>query len=140
MSVSIDLVDLKERWVGAKENLPQDALHPRDNLVGRRVGGLVQVDDTGADVGLEVTLQRRSTGRDRSEVTGANEHCKKGPRSVLHGQGQFFFLSLEKSFTRTLLVVLEQERPVLAGQGRVNRLGLDGVVHLHVVDGGHSGG
>lgn len=66
--------------MSAKEDLPQDALHPRDNLVGRRVGGLVQVDNTGADVGLEVTLQRRSTGRDRSEVTGANEHCKKGSK------------------------------------------------------------
>lgn len=59
-----------------QRDLPQDALHPRDNLVGGRVGGLVQVDNTGADVGLEITLQRRSTGRDRSEVTGANEHCK----------------------------------------------------------------
>lgn len=59
-----------------QRDLPQDALHPRDNLVGGRVGGLVQVDNTGADVGLEVTLQRRSTGGNGSEVTGANEHCK----------------------------------------------------------------
>lgn len=50
-----------------------------------------------------------------------------------------FFPAMEKSFTRTLLVVLEQEGPVLAGLSRVNRLGLDGVVHLHVVDGGHLG-
>lgn len=40
-----------------------------------RVGGLVQVDNTGADVGLEVTLERGSTGGDRGEVAGANEHC-----------------------------------------------------------------
>lgn len=59
-----------------QKDLPQDALHPRDNLVGGRVGGLVQVDNTGADIGLEVTLQGRSTGGNRSEVAGANEHCK----------------------------------------------------------------
>lgn len=39
------------------------------------VGRLVQVDNTGTDVGLQVTLKRRSTSRDRGEVTGANEHC-----------------------------------------------------------------
>lgn len=37
----------------------------------------------------------------------------------------------------TLVVVLEQKRPFLSGNGRVNRLGLDGVVHLLVLDGGH---
>lgn len=41
----------------------------------RRVGGFVEVDDTGADVGLEVTLEGRSTGRDWGEVAGANKHC-----------------------------------------------------------------
>ena len=50
-----------------------------------------------------------------------------------------FFPSSKKPFTRTLLIVLEQEGPVLAGLSRVNRLGLDGVIHLHVVDGGHLG-
>lgn len=35
------------------------------------------------------------------------------------------------------MVVLEQKRPFLGGNGRVNRLGLDGVVHLLVLDGGH---
>lgn len=39
------------------------------------VGGLVQVDNTGADVGLKITLKRGGTSRDRGEVTGANEHC-----------------------------------------------------------------
>jgi hypothetical protein len=77
MSVTIDLVNFWRETTGVRRNLPEDALHPRDNLVGRRVGGLVQVDNTRADVGLEVTLQGRSTGRDGSEVTGANEHCKR---------------------------------------------------------------
>ena len=35
------------------------------------------------------------------------------------------------------MIVLEQKRPFLSGNGRVNRLGLDGVVHLLVLDGGH---
>lgn len=89
MSVPIDLVEFWWKPASVRRDLPEDALHPRDNLVGRRVGGLVQVDNTGADVGLEVTLQGRSTGRDRSEVTGANEHCKDS-RSVSHGQRRVF--------------------------------------------------
>lgn len=56
------------------DELPEDALHPRDNLMGRGVGRLVQVDHARADVGLQVTLQGRSTGRDGGEVTGADEH------------------------------------------------------------------
>lgn len=62
----------------------------------------------------------------------------KDSRSISYAPCRFF-PSLKKTFTRTLLVVLEQEGPVLAGLGRVNRLGLDGVVHLHVVDRGHLG-
>jgi hypothetical protein len=62
---------------GLGYDLPEDALHPSHDLVTRRVGGLVQVDNTRADVGLEVTLQGRGTSRDRGEVTGANEHCAK---------------------------------------------------------------
>ena len=42
------------------DNLPEDALHPSHDLVTGRVRGLVEVDDTGADVGLEVTLQGRA--------------------------------------------------------------------------------
>lgn len=60
----------------------------------------------------------------------------KGPRSISHAPYRIF-PCLEKPLTRTLLVVLEQEGPVLAGLSRVDRLWLDGVIHLHVVDGGH---
>lgn len=56
------------------EGLPEDSLHPSHDLVTGRVGGLVEVDDTGADVGLKVTLKRRGTSRNRGEVTGANKH------------------------------------------------------------------
>lgn len=62
-------------WVRQGLDLPEDPLHPSDDFVTGGVGGLVQVDDTGANVGLKVTLKRRSTSRDRGEVTGANEHC-----------------------------------------------------------------
>jgi len=62
-------------WDG--RNLPEDALHPSHDFVTGRVGGLVKVDNTGADVGLEVTLQGRGTSRDWCEVTGSNEHCAK---------------------------------------------------------------
>jgi hypothetical protein len=53
--------------------LPQNALHPSDNLVTGRVGGLVQVDHTRVDVGLQVTLERRATGGDRGEMTSSNK-------------------------------------------------------------------
>lgn len=38
-----------------------------------RVGGLVQVDDTGADVGLDVTLQGRRSIGNGSEVAGSHK-------------------------------------------------------------------
>lgn len=58
-------------------DLPKDPLHPSHDFMTGRVGRLVKVDDTGADVGLQVTAQRRGASRDRGEVTGPNEHYKK---------------------------------------------------------------
>lgn len=55
-------------------HIPEHTLDPSDNFMTGRVGGLVQVDDTGADVGLEVTLERCAAGGNGCEVTGANEH------------------------------------------------------------------
>lgn len=109
--------------------LPEDSLHPCYDFVTGRIGGLVEVDDTGADVGLEVTLERRSTSRNRSEMTGANEHCAKTRLAMVQR------LLQEKG--RTLVVVLKQKGPVLSGNGGVDHLWLDGVVHLLVIDGGH---
>lgn len=43
----------------------------------------------------------------------------------------------KSSKRRTLLVILEQKRPILRRDGRRNRLRLDGIVHLLVIDGGH---
>jgi hypothetical protein len=56
--------------------VPKNALDPSDNLVRRRIGGLVEVNDTRADVLLKVALQRRAAIGDGSEVTSANENCK----------------------------------------------------------------
>lgn len=55
-------------------NLPEDTFHPCHDFVTGRIGGLVQVDDTGADVRLEVTAQGGGASRNRGEVTGTNEH------------------------------------------------------------------
>jgi len=75
--------------LGLGSVLPEDPLHPSHDFVTGGVGRLVQVDNTGADVGLQVTLKRRSTSRDRGEVTGANEHCagrKKLDVSITPGE------------------------------------------------------
>lgn len=56
--------------------VPKNALDPSDDLVRGRVGGLIEVDDTRADVLLEVALQRRAAIGDGSEVASANENCK----------------------------------------------------------------
>jgi len=81
----------------------ENALDPSDNLVRGRVRGLVEVDDTRADVLLEVALQRRAAIGDRGEVTSSHEE---------------------------LVVVLEQERPRARVKSRRGGLGLDGVLIL----------
>lgn len=91
-------------------DLPKDPLHPSHDFMTGRVGRLVKVDDTGADVGLQVTAQRRGASRDRCEVTGPNEQ---------------------------LLIVLKQKRPIRCINGRNGRFRLDGVVHLRGLDDCH---
>lgn len=61
----------------SNNDLPEDPLHPSHDFVTGRVRRLVEVDDTGTDVGLQVTAQRGRASRDRGEVTGANEYYKK---------------------------------------------------------------
>jgi hypothetical protein len=80
--------------VECDEDLPEDSLHPSHDFVTRRVGRLVEVDDTGADVGLKITLKRGGTSRDRSEVTGANKHyIMTGLANVSRIALNFFFFS-----------------------------------------------
>jgi hypothetical protein len=81
----------------------KNALDPSDDLVRGRVGRLVEVNDTRADVLLEVALQGRAAIGDGSEVASSDEE---------------------------LVVVLEEERPLAGVEGRSGRLGLDGVLIL----------
>lgn len=39
----------------------EDTTHPCDDFVGGWVGGFVEVDDSGFDVGLEITFERGDT-------------------------------------------------------------------------------
>lgn len=50
----------------------QNATNPRHDLVRRRVGGLVEVDDTVAHVVVERALERRAAIGNRRVVTRAN--------------------------------------------------------------------
>lgn len=61
--------------------------------MARRVGGLVEVDDTRADVRLQVTLERRGAGRNRRKVACSNKHCRKQMSvigEVQHGVGEAY--------------------------------------------------
>lgn len=58
----------------AGEHEPKNSLNPGHNLVTGRVGGLVQVDDTRADVGLDVTLQGRRSIGNGGEVAGSHKN------------------------------------------------------------------
>lgn len=61
----------------ASNCLPKDALDPSDDLVRGRVRGLIEVDDTRANVRLDVALEGRAAVGDRGEVAGAHEHCRQ---------------------------------------------------------------
>jgi hypothetical protein len=81
----------------------KNALDPGDDLVTGRVRGLVEINDTRADVGLEVALERRAAIGDGGKVTSSNQ--------------QF-------------VVVLEEQRPRARVNGRCHGLRLDGVLIL----------
>ena len=53
----------------------EHALEPGDDFVRGRVGGLVEVDDTGRNVGGQVAAERVATSGNRGEVTGADQDC-----------------------------------------------------------------
>src|SRR5690606_29545763 len=54
-------------------DIPKNSLHPSDDLMGRWVARLVKVDNTTANVTLDVALQRGSAARNGSEVPSANK-------------------------------------------------------------------
>lgn len=90
----------------------EDALDPSDDLVRRGVRGLVKVDASRLNVGLEVTLERRASGGDRGEVARTDKE---------------------------LVVVLQEERPLAGVELGRNSLRLDGEVArlLDVAHGRH---
>lgn len=53
----------------------EHALKPCHDFVGGGVGGLVEVDDTGGDVGGKVAAERVATSGNRGEVTGTDQDC-----------------------------------------------------------------
>lgn len=55
--------------------MPQDALDPCYNFVTGRVGGLVEINHTRANVGFEIASIRCTSMRNWSEVRRANKHC-----------------------------------------------------------------
>jgi len=54
--------------------IPKHALDPCDNFVGGWVGWLVEVNDTGGDVRLEVSLQWGASIWDWGEMSSANKN------------------------------------------------------------------
>lgn len=57
----------------ASRHEPKNSLNPGHNLVTRRVRRLVQVDDTRADVGFEITLQGRRSIGNGGEVASSHK-------------------------------------------------------------------
>lgn len=55
----------------------EDSLDPSDNFVTGGVRGLVQVDDTGANVRLEVAVHGRAAMVNGGEVTSSDEHWSR---------------------------------------------------------------
>lgn len=51
----------------------QDSLDPCYDFVTGRIGRLVEIDDTGRDVGLQVAFQRSTTAWDWSEMSGPHK-------------------------------------------------------------------
>ena len=79
-------------------------IHAYDLVTGR-VRWLVEVDDTGADVRLEVTTEGRAASGNRGEVTSPDKHYSSKNVNVGWVK-QWSFRD-----KRTLLIVLEQKRP-----------------------------
>jgi hypothetical protein len=73
------------------------SLDPRDDFMAGRVRGLVEIDDSRGDVGLEIALVGSASTRYWGEVAGTNEYCR---RLVL---GTEILLG-----SRTFIIVLQQ--------------------------------
>ena len=54
-------------------NIPKHALNPRDHLMTGGIAGFVEVYDTGANEGFEVSLERSTSHGNWSKVSGSDE-------------------------------------------------------------------
>ena len=54
--------------------VPQHALDPGYDFVAGRIGGLVKINHTGADIRLQVARIGRASLRNRREVGGADKY------------------------------------------------------------------
>lgn len=118
-------------------HVPKDAFDPGDDLVTGGVRRLVEVDDAGADIRLDVTLQRGGAIGDGREMAGSHENCRERRKLVSSSwrvPGVVSAPMAKEKFRGqlplTLLVVLEQKWPRACVNGRCVRLWLDGVLLL----------
>lgn len=107
--------------------VPKHALDPSDDLVGGWVRWLVEVDNSGRDVGLEVSLQWSASIWDWSEVPSANKNY--APTISLYSNTR------RDSIARligilTFIIVLQQQWPSAGIQSWSDRLRLDAVILL----------
>ncbi len=65
---------------GACMCVPEHALDPCHDFMGRWVGRLVEVDNSRGDVRLEFSLQWSASIWNWGEVSGANKDCKARAR------------------------------------------------------------
>ena len=92
----------------------EDAFEPGDDFVGGGVGGFVEVDDAGGDVGFQVAAEGRAAGGDGGEVAGADEYCAL----LVH-------YSVWEDGILTLVPIPQQQWPGACIDRWSDRLGLD---------------
>lgn len=126
---------------GSRKVVPQNSLHPRDNLMTGRVRRLIQVDHTRANEGLQITLERRATGGDRSEMAGPDKNYII--RTIVSASSTHrvwcairksctssFLAPYSKEEERTFVIVLQKQRPLRRGNRWGRSLWLDGIFDI----------
>jgi hypothetical protein len=76
------------------------------------VGGLVEVDNAGAEIGFEVALERSASCRNWNEMTGSDKNYSH--TCQLYSE-LWKAAALQKLVILTLAVVFQQQRPVGGG-------------------------
>jgi hypothetical protein len=76
------------RKVNHAHYLPQHALDPSYDFVAGRVGGLVEINHTGADIGFQVARIGRASLRNRCEMGGADKYFLNVSRRAVRSYGR----------------------------------------------------